>query len=163
MRPHPRSIWIISGLILLVLLSLTFSRPASDPAEVSQSTPDPVIDSAPFFLPIIARNYPDFFPPPLEARKVGWLRKWRESQPPNYCLQVSGTPYYLEREPGEAGWLAAVAETNFVRDLELEVHIGQKVAITGTVQYFDPACDFPRLNAQELEVIEVSPDGPTGY
>lgn len=161
MRPHPRSVWVIVGLTLLVSLGLAFSKPVLSSAEVSQDASDPVTDVALVYLPAIARNYPNLFPPPLDARKVGWLRKWRESQDPNYCLQTSGTPYYLEREFGEAGWLAAVAETNSVPDLELEVHIDEKVAITGTLEYFDPACDFPRLNAQQLEVIEVSPDGPS--
>lgn len=152
MRLHPRSVWGVATLAAFILLTLAFSRPQDDPG--------PIVDSAFFYLPVVARNYPNLFPPPLEARREGWLRKWRETQPPNDCLQASGTPYYLEREPGEAGWLAAVAATHAVPETVLEVHIDEKVAITGTIEYFDPACEFPRLNALQLEVIEVSPDGP---
>lgn len=155
MRLHPRSFWFIVGPALLVLLSVAFGG--------SRSASDPIIDPAPVYLPAIVKNYPNLLPPPLEARKVGWLRKWPESQTLEYCLQVSGTPYYLEREPGEAGWLAAVAETETVPDVALEVHLGEKVAITGTAEYLDAACDFPRLNARKLEVIAVSPDGTSGH
>ncbi|MFQ5855787.1 MAG: hypothetical protein ACE5LU_09120 [Anaerolineae bacterium] len=170
MRLHPRSVRIVGGLTLIVLLSLAFNRPVlspvlswvEGPVEGSQATPEPVIDVAPVYLPAIARNYPNLLPPPLDAKREGWLRKWKESQSPDYCLEASGTPYYLERDAGDAGWLAAIAETDTVSELELEVHIDEKVAVTGTVEYFDPACEFPRLNAHKLEVIETTPDGHSG-
>ncbi len=139
------------GLTLLVSLSLAFS--------LAQSTSDPIIDANMVYLPAIARNYPDFFPPPLQAGEEGWLRKWSEAQEPNWCLQLSGTPYYLEREPGAPGWLAAVVETALVPELELELHINDRVAITGRIEYFDTQCDFPKLYADHLEVIEMAPGG----
>lgn len=146
----PRSAWAIAiGLILLVLAGVGTASQAGD---------DPVIDTLPVYLPAIAKNYPDFFPPPVQAKMEGWLRKWRESQPPNACLQASGTPYYLERQRGEAGWLAAIAATEAVSELELEVHLDEKVAVSGTVEYFDVNCGFPRLEARTLEVIDVVPD-----
>ncbi|MBS1252569.1 MAG: hypothetical protein MAG451_01610 [Anaerolineales bacterium] len=151
MHPHPRLLWVVIGLTLLVLLGMGFNG--------SQTASDPVIDVPPVYLPAIARNYPSYFPPPLEARKEGWLRKWRESQDPHHCLQAAGTPYYLERERGEAGWLAAVIETQSVTEVELEVHLDEKVVIAGTAEYFDTACEFPRLEAHSLEVIQVVPDG----
>jgi len=152
MRLHPRFVWIAVGIALLVLLNLAFQS--------SQTSSDPVTDVyEPVYLPVLTRNYPNLFPPPLEARREGWLRKWHESQESNYCLEAGGTPYYLEREPGEVTWLAAVAETDVVPDVEIEVHIDEKVAVTGTAGYFDPACNFPRLNARKIEVIEVLPEG----
>ena len=150
MHPYPRFVWIIVGLALLILLDTGFSG--------AQITTPPVVDTAPVYLPAVARNYPNLLPPPLEAKKEGWLRKWRESEAPNYCLQASGTPYYLEREPGEAGWLAAVVETEAVTDVDLEVHLGEKVVVTGIAEYFDSACEFPRLDATSLEVIDIGPD-----
>ncbi len=146
-----RSLGLVMVLTLLTLLGLTFSG--------TQNASDPVIDLPPVYLPAIMANYPDYLPPPIEAKKTGWLRKWRASRGPNHCLEASGTRYYLERERGEAGWLAAVADTEFVSETELEVHLDKKVAITGTAEFFDAACDFPRLNARTLEVVEVTPDG----
>lgn len=150
MRRHPIAAWGV-GLILLVVLSLASS--------MSQGTSDPIIDIQPFYLSIIARNYPNPLPPPLQAGAEGWLRKWQESQAPDPCLEASGTPYYLEREPGAPGWLAAIVETASVPEAELEVHIDDKVAVTGRVEYFDAGCEFPRLYADHLEVIVVAPDG----
>lgn len=150
MHSHPRSLWAAVGLASLVLLGLAFGG--------LQNASDPVIDIAPVYLPAVARQYPNLFPPPLEARKEGWLRKWRESQELDHCLQAGGTPYFLEREWGEAGWLAVVAETEQVTETDLEVHLDEKLAVTGTANYFDPACEFPRLNARKLEVIEIVPD-----
>lgn len=153
MRQHSGFVWGV-GLILLISLSLAFGA--------SQGTSDPVIDFKPMYLPAIARNYPDLLPPPLQAGEEGWLRKWQESRNPDRCLQASGTPYYLESEPGAPGWLAAVVETATVSELELEVHIDDRVAITGRTEYFDPTCGFPRLYADHLEVIDVPPDSHSG-
>jgi len=153
MRQHPVTVWVV-GLALFILPGLG--------ASMSQGPPDPVIDTKPVYLPLIAENYPNPLPPPLQAGEEGWLRKWQESQEPDRCLQASGTPYYLEREPGAPGWLAAIVETASVPEGELEVHIDDKVAITGRVEYFDATCGFPRLYADHLEVIIVSPDGGGG-
>ena len=150
MRRHPVAAWVV-GLTLLILPCLAFSTP--------QAPPDPVIDYKPVYLPIIAENYPNPLPPPLQAGEEGWLRKWQESQEPDPCLQASGTPYYLESEPGAPGWLAAIVETEAVPETELEVHIDDKVAITGRVEYFNAACGFPRLYADYMEVIIISPEG----
>lgn len=160
MRQRPGSVWV-AGLALLITGGLAFSLLALSSAEVPASglADDPIIDFKPVYLPAIARNYPNLLPPPLQAGEEGWLRKWPESQDPGQCLQASGTPYYLEREPGAPGWLAAVVETITVTEMELEIHIDDKVAITGRVEYFDPACEFPRLYADHLKVIEVTPDG----
>ena len=151
MRQHPRSLRAGVGLLLLILLGLAFTSP--------QNPPDPVTDVILAYLPVVASNYPNPFPPPLQAEREGWLRKWQESQEPNLCLQLSGTPYYLESEPGAPGWLAAIVETAAVPEVELEVHIDDRVAVTGRLEYFDPNCEFPRLYVEHLEVIRVAPGG----
>lgn len=150
MRRHPVAFWVV-GLTLLILPCLAVSA--------SQAPPDPVIDYKPAYLPIIAHNYPNPLPPPLQAGEEGWLRKWQESQAPDPCLEASGTPYYLESEPGAPGWLAAIVETASVPETELEVHIDDKVAVTGRLEFFDATCEFPRLYADHLEIIIVTPDG----
>jgi hypothetical protein len=155
MRPNPRSGWLALALAALTLWSavLGYAQDVPDPM-----APGQVIDVLPVYIPLLGRDYPDLFPPPVQARRKGWLGKWSESQPPNTCLAASGTPYYLERERGEAGWVAAVAETEYVSDLELEVHLGEQVVISGTAEFFSPDCDFPRLNAHSLEVVDPGPD-----
>jgi hypothetical protein len=125
----------------------------------AQEIPDPITDVYLAYLPVVTSKYPNLMPPPLQAGEEGWLRKWQESQAPDRCLEAAGTPYYLESEPGAPGWLAAIVETDAVTELELEVHIDDKVAIRGRMEYFDRECDFPRLHADHMEVIIISPDG----
>lgn len=155
MRPHPHSVWLV-----LALAALTVWGVALGHAQVrsEQTAPQQVIiDPSPVYIALVGRQYPNLFPPPVEARREGWLRKWSEIQPPNNCLELSGTPYYMERAPGDPGWLAAVIETEAVPELELEVHLDEKVAISGAAEFFSAECDFPRLHAHSLEVVDPGP------
>lgn len=161
MSPHPRSVWLAMALAALTLWAVALGHAQDTPDDVASAQVAPhqvIIDPSLVYVALIGRGYPNLFPPPVEARREGWLRKWSESQLPNDCLALSGTLYYLEREPGEAGWLAAVVETEHVPELELEVHLDEKVAISGTAEFFSAACNFPRLYAHSLEVVDPGPD-----
>ena len=155
MHQYPRLGWAFIALAVLISLGLTFT--------MTYGNSDPIIDIPTVYLPSIARNYSYLLPPPLQAAQVGWLRKWNELEQLPPCLALAGTPYYLEDEAGEADWRAAVVETSTVSEVELEVHINKKVAISGRIEYFDALCSFPRLHADELRVLDTTPDGRAGH
>ncbi len=155
MHQYPRLGWALIVLAVFISLGLTFT--------MTYGESDPIIDIPTVYLPAIAHNYSDLLPPPLQAGQIGWLRKWNELEPLPACLALGGTPYYLEDETNTTQWLAAIVETDAVSEVELEVHIDEKVAISGRLEYFDPLCSFPRLYADQLRVLDVPPDGLAGH
>ena len=153
---HPRLHPVWPGLALVALLTITVLAVGTPTITAS----DPVIDVPTAYLPVVIRNHPPLFPPPLEAAMNGWLRKWRESEAPPRCLEIAGTPYYLETEPGAPSWAAAVAATELITEDDLELNIDHRVRIRGVIDYFHADCSFPRLYARELRVLPATADEP---
>ena len=144
MHSLPGRVRVVAVLAVLLMTLLAAGAPAT-------LASDPVIAVPTFYLPLVARNNPPVLPPPLEAAMTGWLRKWRESSTLPRCLQVAGTPYYLEEEPNKP-WLAAIVATDVVAEDSLELLIDNRVFVRGVAEYFDAECPFPRLEVREVRI-----------